>query len=580
MATTYSSPTPGASLLLALRPPESSSVSPHTTEVDVPARHTALLINPTRLCAVRAFACLEAGFKVVVVGSASVGNSTRREDEKSDPEVEWRIAKGELACIEGRRAGEGWREWLARLARDDGQLLDDVAFVAYFPPLYPSPPASFTDALDLRRATHAMRIPLSVADKPHLSDFTWPATHRFSSSSSPHSSDAELRPSPLQLALTTNSTSCRLAARLRRDIVAKVPRSAGAAVEAIGRLRERTRDMAGAADVPKRCRSKKSARETGCSEPPLSEEDGEENVWCGRGSVNAPAPQLPARIGRSGSVFAALPSRGKSEDPARPPTPPLTPPTIQSTASDVGAGDGGSVDSAALARIRMRFIAQISEFWPLDRIAALSVDEEGEEAMNRAQRMLKNGDSGGRNGVALSSGGLNEDNATNSGFQSTSGFEQGGATSGSQDALLASRHGLSLVPPLPPPRVKGLIILVGSGPGDPSLLTLAAHHALTRLATLVLSDKLVPSAVLDLIPRRTGGREGKGVEVRIARKYPGGGEGGQGELEAWAVEAARKGEVVVRVRAIRFLFSLLIATSSYPSVPILIHINCFHVLIL
>ena len=100
---------------------------------------------------------------------------------------------------------------------------------------------------------------------------------------------------------------------------------------------------------------------------------------------------------------------------------------------------------------------------------------------------------------------------------------------------MSNHHLLQITPSAPP----GRIYLVGSGPGHPSLLTLATHDALTRRANLVLSDKLVPAAVLSLIPA--------GVEVKIARKFPGNADGAQTELMEAAVDAASKGLTVVRV---------------------------------
>jgi uroporphyrin-III C-methyltransferase len=98
-----------------------------------------------------------------------------------------------------------------------------------------------------------------------------------------------------------------------------------------------------------------------------------------------------------------------------------------------------------------------------------------------------------------------------------------------------SRHEIALRP------TKGKIYLVGSGPGHPSLLTVAARDILTNSATVVLSDKLVPASVLELIP--------KSVRVVIARKFPGNADGAQSELMDMGIEAALKGETVVRVRA-------------------------------
>ena len=90
------------------------------------------------------------------------------------------------------------------------------------------------------------------------------------------------------------------------------------------------------------------------------------------------------------------------------------------------------------------------------------------------------------------------------------------------------------------PNKKGRILLVGSGPGHPSLLTIATHTALTQWADLVLSDKLVPETILTLIPNH--------VPVRIANKFPGNVEVAQIQMMEAAVEAANKGLTVVRVR--------------------------------
>ncbi|KAF3482354.1 uroporphyrin methyltransferase [Arthroderma uncinatum] len=86
---------------------------------------------------------------------------------------------------------------------------------------------------------------------------------------------------------------------------------------------------------------------------------------------------------------------------------------------------------------------------------------------------------------------------------------------------------------------KGKIILAGSGPGHPDLLTRATYHAI-KSADLILSDKLVPAAVLDLIPRRT--------EVHIARKFPGNADKAQEELLVLASEGLSAGRTVLRLK--------------------------------
>jgi uroporphyrin-III C-methyltransferase len=146
----------------------------------------------------------------------------------------------------------------------------------------------------------------------------------------------------------------------------------------------------------------------------------------------------------------------------------------------------------------MRWVAQISEYWSYSHLSNLTKEE------------LEN---------VLSGGGL--------GVPSEPTRRDGG---------MSSRHGL----PTAPVSRRGMIVLVGSGPGHPGLLTIATHDILTRQADLVLSDKLVPEAVLDLVP--------KSVEVRIARKFPGNAEGAQQEMMEAAVDAANRGLTVVRVR--------------------------------
>ena len=72
-------------------------------------------------------------------------------------------------------------------------------------------------------------------------------------------------------------------------------------------------------------------------------------------------------------------------------------------------------------------------------------------------------------------------------------------------------HSLSL--PTSKPRC---IILLGSGPGHLSLLTLLTlltHQILNTHVDLMLADKLIPQGMLDLIPSKT--------ELFIMHKFPG-----------------------------------------------------------
>jgi len=141
-------------------------------------------------------------------------------------------------------------------------------------------------------------------------------------------------------------------------------------------------------------------------------------------------------------------------------------------------------------------VAQISEYWPISKLASMSTCE--------MQQVLA-----GENMPSV-----------------------GQTTYAGQSQEPQSRHFGTLTKP-------GRILLVGSGPGHPSLLTMVTYNALTQQADVVLSDKLVPDAVLALIPKR--------VQVRIARKFPGNADGAQMEMMEAAVEAARRGMTVVRV---------------------------------
>jgi uroporphyrin-III C-methyltransferase len=83
----------------------------------------------------------------------------------------------------------------------------------------------------------------------------------------------------------------------------------------------------------------------------------------------------------------------------------------------------------------------------------------------------------------------------------------------------------------------GRIRLVGAGPGDPDLLTVAAARALSE-ADLVLADRRVPDAVLALVHG----------ELVIARKAPGRSRAAQDELDAAGIAAVRAGRDVVRLK--------------------------------
>ncbi|KAI1212651.1 uroporphyrin-III C-methyltransferase [Annulohypoxylon truncatum] len=156
-------------------------------------------------------------------------------------------------------------------------------------------------------------------------------------------------------------------------------------------------------------------------------------------------------------------------------------------------------DIDAAKNRRMRWLGQICEYWPLKRLAAIT------------------------------------DADVSNILQSYSDLS---SSPSPPSSLNSATNNNSNNTPSPPPK-RGRIILAGSGPGHPDLLTRATHKAI-RAADLVLADKLVPAGVLDLVPRRT--------PVRIARKFPGNADAAQAELHEMAVQAAREGKTVLRLK--------------------------------
>ncbi|KZT62678.1 uroporphyrin-III C-m [Calocera cornea HHB12733] len=468
----YPTPTLGVSLLLSFHPQS----------------RTILIIGSNRLAASRAFVALEAGARVVVVA--------QRGAEVCE-ELCWRASQGEVELLvhDGVESEQEMREIVEEagdvmLVCVTDTLVDDSAYVR-----------TVESATRVAETCRSFRIPITVADTPQLCDFTFPSTYRFplspplasSVSSLTATTNSEPRKSSLQLALTANGQGCRLASRIRRQLIRSLPPSVGDAVEAVGKLRR----MARATDLP-----------TASSFEMAAERD--EDPSYPSGPLNTPVPQLSA-------------SEIEKEEHER----------------------------TEAARRRMRWVAQVSEYWSLEKLAAMSEGEMRELLRARAEKVpsgevrrrctarskTSGGEEVGAPGVGLSPDGLSQPAASTSAL--TAGMKSGGISSSNDEMDLASHHSLNISALERLPR-QGRILLVGSGPGHPSLLTMAAHTALTKLATVVLSDKLVPSEVLALIPSTT--------ELHIAKKFPGNAEGAQSELIDLALAAARRGETVVRLK--------------------------------
>jgi uroporphyrin-III C-methyltransferase/precorrin-2 dehydrogenase/sirohydrochlorin ferrochelatase len=87
--------------------------------------------------------------------------------------------------------------------------------------------------------------------------------------------------------------------------------------------------------------------------------------------------------------------------------------------------------------------------------------------------------------------------------------------------------------------LRGQVALVGSGPGDPELITVKGRRLLAR-ADVVVADRLVPGMLLDELR--------PDVELVDAAKIPYGASVAQEEINRIIVERARAGAFVVRLK--------------------------------
>ncbi|KAJ7508435.1 uroporphyrin-III C-methyltransferase [Mycena galericulata] len=379
----FPSPQGGASLVLSFR---------------LRNRRT-LILGSGFLAASRAFSALEADSEVTVIAKGGILSACE--------ELQWRAQQHQLVVLD-------WDALPRSSTSEEDASLDcylattnEISFVCITDTMLGDPRRrSRASAERIYRVCRARNIPVNTTDMSDLCDFSFTSTHRFED-------PASGARTALQIGVTTNGQGCRLASRVKRDIVSSLPKEVGTAVDKVGAMR-------------------------GLAKPGADESSEESGVA---------TPNRP------------VPSRSPIETEAE-----------------------GAIR-------RMKWVAQVSEYWPLSRLAAMT-EEEMYEVL-------------------------------------------AGEYSAAPSVFPPSLHSLDA------PR-KGRILLVGSGPGHPSLLTLATHTALTQLADLVLSDKLVPAAVLALIPPT--------VQVRIAKKFPGNAEGAQNEMMEAAVEAATRGLTVVRLK--------------------------------
>ncbi|CAE6368464.1 unnamed protein product [Rhizoctonia solani] len=441
----YPEPTRGASLLVALKP----------------AHKPVLVVGSGSLAATRIFSALEADACVLIASRGSIRHACE--------EVQWRVYHGDADWLDATKAAEDDPD---NQQATFGALLDanpGIQLVCVTDTLNATealPKRSAASANAIARACRDRRIWVNVADMPSLCDFTFPATHRFALSSKsnedPNLRTVDIKGSALQLAVTANGHGCRLASRLKREVVARLPRNVGDAVDNVGRLRVLARSED---EDPEALSSAIALHDSGVQ---FADEDD-------ASPINKPVPQ-----------------RSEDETPAE-----------------------------RCAR-RMRWVAQLSEYTPLEQLA--SMDDVGMRDVLES-RVAARTNGSGKCGRGRSKSPLKLDQTKPLAVLETT---------------IPSHHHLALSPPPHSNSSSGRIILVGSGPGHPALLTRAAHHAITNLATLVLADKLVPGEIMAIIPKH--------VEVKVAKKYPGNAEHAQDEFIQLAIEGARAGKCVVRLK--------------------------------
>ncbi|KAL8354749.1 hypothetical protein RB601_000486 [Gaeumannomyces tritici] len=336
-----------------------------------------------------------------------------------------------------RRVDSGEVQWLRRpfapadvstLGRPEASSHVDAVFVTAGPR---DPQSEAVSALCRR-----LRVPVNVVDAPRLCTFSLLSTHT---------------DGPLQVGVTTNGRGCRLAGRLRRELAASLPAGMGAACARLGELRRR-----------------------------IQEEDGD---------VVERSPKRQKRMEEEKEEKEEKKTKTKTNDDQAPPAAEDEDESYDQRATFNKLVTDADLEAAKTRR--MRWLAQVCEYWPLKRLAA--VDDADVDAVLEAYTETEQ-----------------------------------------------QQHDPAKSETLPPsPAARGRVILAGSGPGHPDLLTRATHKAL-QAADVVLADKLVPAGVLDLIPRRT--------PVTIARKFPGNADAAQDELMAQAVAAAREGKIVLRLK--------------------------------
>jgi uroporphyrin-III C-methyltransferase len=557
----FARPNPTASLLLSHRPPAGKLV---------------LVLGTGKLAASRCFACLEAGIRPVVLSvAASPANQACAEIQHridSAQALHHSIESNALSTVDS--VEQCWNHILDTYDGEDNDIfavcITDTLHSGDEPSASAStasrnkpsldgddelldtaaPLTSYARAEIISRLCRKRRIPINVADKPNLCDFSFPASYRFPCTNpiSPLDStgDAMLQirstevvsSSSLQIAVTTNGRGCRLAGRLRREIVSALPHNVGDAVEKVGIMRDLAKRQA---EKPQDASGSAAATVGASASSPLK-----------RLKRNA------ARAGKDGTADVEEEDLSFDTTPLNSPVPQLVPKNpLESVTTNArlkqlqveiqARHEQEAQQAEERTKRRMRWVAQISEYWPIEYLGNLA-----EQQMKDALRAHGEEQSAPVPPATTAVGadatqhreGQNINEPSSRGRPTAPRADQDASAepSASLAQRARSQHSLDIRPPPPETARKGHIYLLGSGPGHPGLLTTMAYKLLTSASTdLILSDKLVPAAILRLIPQST--------PLEIAKKFPGNAEGAQSELIAKALRAAlEEGKTVVRLK--------------------------------
>lgn len=549
----FPEPNPTASLLLSHRPP---------------AGKLALVLGTGKLAASRCFACLEAGIKPVVVSVASRDWTSK--PNQPCPEIQHRIASAQVlhhsidsSSFSTKQSFEdNWNDILDTFDGENNDIfavcITDTLHLGHVPQSSVSAPApskngddelvdtvtpltSYARAEIISKLCRKRRIPVNVADKPALCDFSFPANYRFPctsplTSTSANGSMSAAPSSSLQIAVTTNGRGCRLAGRIRREIVSALPHNVGDAVEKVGLMRdlakrqsESSHDTTNAAGScssasPLR-RWKRNLTRTGKDGTAEVEE---EDLSFDTTPLNSPVPQLVPKNPLEGVGANARLKQLQTEVQAK--------------------REQEMQEAEESTKRRMRWVAQISEYWPIEYLGNLAEQQMKEALRAHGEEQSQSTIAAGPGTAPAEGDKAEEPSSTDRSSAIRNNLEP--HTTSASDAPVAttvaqgsrSQHSLDIRPPPVTSTGRGHIYLLGSGPGHPGLLTTFAYKLLTSPTTdLILSDKLVPASILKLIPSST--------PLEIAKKFPGNAEGAQSELIAKALRAAvEQGKTVVRLK--------------------------------